>query len=185
MPINIILLLDSSGSMSSMGNEPVEAINKFITDQKLQMEEGSDDKVTLYTFSNVINPIFRDVPLADCKEFKDYHPNGCTALYDCIDQAIKNVENKEIPTVMVIVTDGQDNSSKLSANQAKQLMDEMRNKHTWNILFLAKGEDAFEEQQKLGIARGSTTEFGETLECAMSSFVSSAVTKERARVSRK
>lgn len=175
--MNIILVLDKSGSMQSMGSEPVESVNNFI--RKQQAEEGINANITLYTFSNEINCVFKNVPLSECKEFKDYDPSGCTALYDAINQAIDSVENKENPTVMVIVTDGEDNSSKISAVKIKERMNELREKQGWKILFLAKGEDAFAEQEKLGVKSGVGFRERGGLESAMC-FVSSTVSSFRA-----
>ena len=90
---DILFLLDESGSMSSMGNEPVDAVNKFIDDQKVAM---GDDGATfsLWKFNSTVIKLIDDVPLKDVEEFCDFKPKGLTSLYDAIGNAIDTKKKK-------------------------------------------------------------------------------------------
>jgi len=110
---DIMFLLDESGSMESMGKEPVQAVNKFIQDQQKTM---GDDGATfsLWKFNSTVVKLIDDVPLQQVKEFTDFRPDQMTALYDAIGQAIKNksLKEKHDDVICVILTDGLDNQSK-------------------------------------------------------------------------
>jgi hypothetical protein len=63
---DIIFLLDESGSMDTMGKEPVQAVNKFIEDQKSIL---GDDGATfsLWKFNSTVTKLIDDIPLKDVK----------------------------------------------------------------------------------------------------------------------
>jgi len=200
--VNLILVLDRSGSMESMGKEPVQSMNNFIKKQQMDQKGNSNMNITLYTFANDIKCVFKNVPLRECKEFTEYFPNGGTALYDCLKQAIDeagitttvtttvttnvttttttSVTTQADKNILVIITDGQDNASKVSASEIKTKMTELRDKHNWQIVFLAKGEDAFTESGnvgcvnnvKLGSSRGNMARAMESLSMGITNYCS-------------
>jgi len=149
---DIVFILDESGSMGSMGCEPVQAMNQFIRDQQ---KTGGKSHFTLYTFNNKCRKIYDNKPLEDIKEYKDYDPEGCTALYDCIGIAIseKMETNRKENVVFVIITDGQDNSSKkYSCSQIKELIATQETKYNWQVVYLAANQDAFAVGSAMGLS---------------------------------
>ena len=120
--IDIIALLDESGSMSSMAHEPEEAINNFIQDQKKANEDGT---FSLWTFNNKVTKIMDDESLKDIKPYKNFRPGGMTALYDAIGNAItlKLTKKNKNNVVCLIVTDGHENSSReFNSAQIKKMI---------------------------------------------------------------
>ena len=151
---NIIFLLDESGSMNSMGQEPVQAVNKFIQEQKTSLE---DDGATfsLWKFNSTVKKVIDDIPLKDVGEFIDFLPNDMTALYDAIGNAITTKKNKSNydNVICIILTDGLDNSSvEYNLVNINSMIKEMETQHNWKFVYLGANQDAFEVGSKMCMA---------------------------------
>ena len=152
---DILFILDESGSMSSMGIEPVQAVNKFIDDQKVAM---GDDGATfsLWKFNSTVVKLIDDVPLKDVKEFSDFEPKNMTALYDAIGHAIDNKKKKNSfdNVVCIILTDGLENSStEYSAANIRSIIKDMEENHNWKFVYLGANQDAFAVGGAMGVGR--------------------------------
>ena len=151
---HIVFLLDESGSMASMGIEPVQAVNKFIQDQKSSLgDDGST--FSLWKFNTVVRKVIDDIPLKDVVEFDDFLPNDMTALYDAIGSAINTKKNKASydNVICIILTDGLDNSSvEYTLSNIKSMINEMETKHNWKFIYLGANQDAFTVGSKMGMA---------------------------------
>jgi uncharacterized protein YegL len=148
---NILFLLDESGSMSSMGAEPVQAVNKFIQEQKSTL---GDDGATfsLWKFNTTVSKVIDDIPLKDVVEFIDFLPNDMTSLYDAIGSAIKNKVSYD-NVICIILTDGLDNSSvEYTLSNVKSMINEMETKHNWKFVYLGANQDAFTVGSRMGMA---------------------------------
>ena len=150
---DILFILDESGSMSSMGIEPVQAVNKFIDDQKAAM---GDDGATfsLWKFNNNVVKLIDDVPLKDVEEFSDFKPKGVTSLYDAIGHAIDTKKKKKSfdNVVCIILTDGLENNSKeYSFRKICRMIKDMKENHNWNFVYLGANQDAFEVGSAMGV----------------------------------
>ena len=157
---DLIVLLDASGSMKSMGAEPVQAMNTFIKEQ--QKADIKESLFSLYTFASDIRKIYDRVDLSTVVEYKNYHPDGMTRLFDCIKQAITdNQERKNV--VFVIITDGDDTASqKCRAGEAKQLIATREKDYNWQLVFLGANESSFKAGNDLGIAPVATAKYSQT-----------------------
>lgn len=148
---DIILLLDSSGSMQDMGDEPVQALNGFINDQK---ELKTDTLFSLYTFNTDVKVVYKNIPLTLVPEYKDFQPERMTSLFDCIKQAVedKMATNRHKNVVMVIITDGQDTCSKTKKEETIQLIKTQEKEHNWQFIYLGANQDSFKMAAGLGIS---------------------------------
>jgi hypothetical protein len=62
--------------------------------------------------------------------------------------------------IFVVVTDGEENSSKeFSKARIKQMIDKRQKKDNWQFTFLGADQDAFAEGGGMGIAAGGTANF--------------------------
>ncbi len=155
--IDIIFILDKSGSMQSMGVEPVDSVNQFINSQK---ELKDNTKFTLYTFNDKTHLIIDDKPLEVVGPFAydEYIPSNMTALYDAIGEAINKKKNSDRNknVVMVILTDGEENCSKKYTSKVIQRMTkEMEEEYNWKFIYLGANQDAFKVGTKMGISNSS------------------------------
>ena len=164
-PRDIIFILDESGSMNSMGNEPVEAVNTFVNEQK---EIDNESTMTLYTFNSNVTIVYDDVLIKNIKKFsKDkYNPSSLTALYDAICIAIKNKLNKEKNknVICVILTDGLENcSSEYSNEDVIKMIDKAKTEYNWTFIYLGANQDVFKVGSGLGLNKQNCSEFDSTL----------------------
>lgn len=115
-----LIVVDESGSMSSIYDQALDGMNETLTTCKL-MEESNpelEQRVTLVTFDSGHYKVHYDnVKAADTAPLtkKDYRPGGCTPLYDAIGKSVStlNAQAEEGDAVLVtIITDGMENASK-------------------------------------------------------------------------
>jgi hypothetical protein len=182
---DILFILDESGSMSSMGIEPVQAVNKFIDEQKVAM---GDDGATfsLWKFNSTVVKLIDDVPLKDVEEFSDFEPKDMTSLYDAIGHAIntKKKKNSFDNVVCIILTDGLENSStEYSAANIRSMIKDMEENHNWKFVYLGANQDAFAVGGSMGVGRCAqyTCDLGQMI--GITREVSEAVTSYRAQSS--
>lgn len=113
--IDILLILDASGSMYNLREDTIGAFNKFIADQR---REPGEAYVTLATFDNTFAQRYQAVPIADVSLLDEAgymggHGNS-TALLDAVGKQIVEYEMLPIKadkTMFVIDTDGLENAS--------------------------------------------------------------------------
>jgi len=149
---SILIILDKSGSMQSMGDAPITSINEFIEEQK-----KTDDNalLTMYTFSTNFQRVYDNVPLSQVPQFTDFEPDGTTSLYDTIQEAIMNKLNgpHSRDVVCVILTDGMDNTSQnCDLRAAAQLIARVQAESNWHFIYLGANQDSFTSAQRLSIS---------------------------------
>jgi len=163
MNIYNVIILDESGSMSSIYKETLQSINEVLGGIRKNQEEypGQQHNVTLVTFEgNGIKGIKtrRDrVPVEKVGNIteKDYRPGGCTPLYDAMGQTLNRLEGlvREGDRVMAtIITDGYENSSEeYSGATVKSLVARLREKG-WVFAYIGANQDAVEVARDLNIS---------------------------------
>jgi hypothetical protein len=98
------LILDETGSMASMKEEPVQSVNAYV---KIQKQSGFDVNIRIVRFAQVIKDMTRNVSDPEL-EIDDYDPDGMTALIDTVIYVILTATEAQH---VLITTDGDDNSS--------------------------------------------------------------------------
>ena len=99
MNIYNVIILDESGSMSSIYNATLTSMNEVLSGIRRNQEEFPEQRhyVTIVTFEgNGIQGVKtrRDrVPIETVAPFteKDYRPGGCTPLYDAMGQSLSTL----------------------------------------------------------------------------------------------
>lgn len=151
--IEIITILDRSGSMQGLHSDSVGQFNQYI---KTQQEAGVKAKVTLVAFDDKVERIIDRVKLADVKPVKDsdFPPRGMTALCDAIGQTLAMAKDK--PTVVLIMTDGHENrSTEYTSAQIKEMVEE-KEKSGWEFQFFGAGIDAISTGSAIGIRNATS-----------------------------
>ncbi len=138
--MKVYLLLDASGSMDTIWDEAVGSINGYA--------KGLPDNAALevIAFSSGI-PFhkLRDGVAGTWKDIRttDLRPLGGTPLYDAFMDLAKAAEDYNDPnTVLVVMTDGQENSSRRHA--ATHVKDKITalEERKWPVVFLGANFDA-------------------------------------------
>lgn len=149
--LSILFIMDESGSMSVMGDEPLQGINNFYKKQN----ESGEFMSTLCLFNTEVkfvhkNIIGKDIPMLTNY---DYKPNGMTALYDAIGESVNfQLEQNPKNVLAVILTDGEDNSSqKYTKRDIKKLLNKMETENGWKIMYLGANQDSFKVANGIGV----------------------------------
>lgn len=143
--INLILILDISGSMEPNWPTLIDAVNKLIEEQKQQKDDTSI-VVSLWTFNQTYQMLFDKVAIQDFEPLSHdiTKPNGSTALFDAVGHIITKYSSADIANAIVaVVTDGQDNASKkVTKHDVKKLVDQQKEKG-WTFIFFGANQDSF------------------------------------------
>jgi len=162
---DIILILDESGSMDSQRHTMVNNVNELISEQKrlLSRLDMAPERVNMhiYRFASTVKDAI-SMPLVSFPKFtdSDYVPDGMTALYDAIGTVLQRFHDSKNKTVLVIATDGQENSSKeykLPTIQAKLTA---KKAEGWSVIYLSETLDTKEQGKRLGVSDCSNVAVG-------------------------
>ena len=157
----IVFILDRSGSMAGLEDDTIGGFNAMIEKQKKQ--DGLC-WVSTVLFANESKVIHDRVRLEEVRPMteEDYRVGGCPALIDAIGDAIRHVSNihryarpEDVPahTVFVITTDGMENASRrYSAQEMRRKIEQQKEAHGWEFLFIGANIDAVETAGRFGIA---------------------------------
>jgi hypothetical protein len=148
---NIVMLVDSSGSMYSIKDDIIGSVKGFLDNQK---ELADDTELTLIKFDMDPTVIYSKVQLANATPLDNhnYVPSGSTSLYDAIGEAIHLHEGDD-KVLMVIVTDGEENTSKKFTKHSITRLIEEKKEEGWNFIFLANNLDTSRGGTDIGITR--------------------------------
>lgn len=179
-----LIILDESGSMSSIYNESLSAMNETITSiRNLQNTYPEQHHfVSIITFEGTGETaikVRRDrVAIEKVEEFteKDYCPGSYTPLYDAMGYSInhldKNISDKDA-VMVTIITDGMENASQYySGKQIKTLVSRQRKKG-WTFAYIGANQDAIEVANEINISNAinfeATTEGIENMNIRLNS----------------
>ncbi|MFM1769024.1 MAG: hypothetical protein RJA22_1553 [Verrucomicrobiota bacterium] len=157
---DITLVVDRSGSISSIHKSLLAGINQFLAEQA---KEAGRARISLVRFDDQYEPVWERIPLSEVLPLQDGDlvPRGGTALYDAMGRTLERTHdyiNQLAPAdrpervVMAVFTDGHENSSRRFTHATLQdLIGRRRQKDDWQILFLAASPDVVEEARHLGV----------------------------------
>ena len=152
-PTEIVLVVDRSGSMSSIKEDAEGGLNAFV---KEQAELEGECHITLLQFDTEHEVVWNRVPVAEAPEYT-LNPRGCTALRDAIAQGAALLRDglshapEDSLGVLVIITDGLENSSQeISHEQLIEIMEDCK-KQEWGVIYLGANQDAVKEGSKMSI----------------------------------
>lgn len=159
--IDIIFLLDRSGSMHGVEKDTIGGFNSFIEDQKKKEVKA---KVTTILFDHGYEVLYKRKDLYEVGELteNEYYVRGSTALLDAIGRTILTMD-KEIDNevLFVITTDGYENSSR---EFTKEQIKNMIASHSWEFIYLGADIDSYREAAKIGIRHDRTANYKKTKE---------------------
>lgn len=157
-------ILDKSGSMESVRESTISGFNEYI--KTLKKDSKSEYEFTLTLFDTLVTQPVLACPIKQVKDLtkESYKPDGMTALYDAVCSTIKGIEvKKNQKAICIIMTDGQENSSKeYTQVQMKAMIDERTKKGNWTFVYLGANQDSYAEAQKFGIATMNVSNFNST-----------------------
>lgn len=157
--VEILVILDRSGSMSSIRDEAIGGFNNFLTSQ--QAVKGAAN-LTLVLFDDQYEVPVDGVKVKEVKPLtqETFVPRGMTAMNDAIGKALTTLEAKNPKkAVICILTDGAENASKEYTQVQVQEKVKAAEARGWEVVFLAANIDAKQTGAQLGILRGASMNF--------------------------
>lgn len=155
-----LIILDESGSMSTVRDETISGCNEtLISIRNLQKEQPDVRQfVSIFCFdSSHSRYIFHDTPIDEVRDMTrdDYCPNTCTPLYDAIGytvlQLFRKINRKEAKGNVTIITDGYENASrKWKLSLVQELIATLKQKG-WVFSFIGANIDVESTANSLGI----------------------------------
>jgi len=190
--VELVFVLDKSGSMAGFEEDTVGGFNAMIEKQKGEGEGMI--YVTAVLFSTATELFYDRVPIDEISPMKraDYCVGGCTALYDAVGETVEHIsrihkyarrEDKPARTVFVITTDGMENASRhYTHSKVRRLIEQKTKQDGWEFIFLGANMDAEEVAEDIGIRRSRAATYRQTGEgigrcfCSVSRMVRDIVT---------
>ena len=166
--IDLVMILDESGSMHSLTSDTIGGYNAMVEKQR---KSGTDVSVTTVLFNNKETTLYDRKPIADVPQLteKEYAPNNMTALLDATGntlnrmKAVKGINDKGNKVIVVLITDGMENASKeYKRADVKQIISDLQEKQGWEFIFLGANIDAAAEAGSLGINRNNAVKYKNT-----------------------
>jgi hypothetical protein len=176
MDHQVYVVLDRSGSMASCIQDTLDGLRYFLE----SLEDSA--RVTLLLFNQTTEVVYRDAPKENWVPLtpQKYRPHGGTALMDAIGETIKMAEiheprswadQEDNAVTIVILTDGDENSSKAYTPAHVADLINYRRTQEWNFVFLGPVEERlFERADALNIPRSAVLAYTrETVDTAICS----------------
>lgn len=151
--VDLVYILDRSGSMVGLMNDAVGGFNTYVEGQKQVLGEAY---LTLVAFDHEYKVIYDRVPLAQVKELSasDVQPRGTTALLDTIGTTIGKFQ-EDWNVAFTIMTDGYENASTEFSKEAIKTLVESRTTGGWQFSFVGAGVDNFADARAMGFQADS------------------------------
>jgi hypothetical protein len=147
----VVIVLDRSGSMGSIMDATVKGFNTFINEQK--NAEGKAF-ITLIQFDDRYEINYKSTPVEEVIDLvvgETFVPRGMTALHDAIGKTINEL-NTDRDVTFVIITDGEENSSREYTGEAvKKMIKSCENDKQWKFVYLGANQDAVIVAKNYGI----------------------------------
>jgi hypothetical protein len=156
--VHSYILLDRTGSMEPIWSEALSSVNAY-ADGLASLDGGPrvDADITLAVFDaqdGLQFDVLREgVDAEDWNDVtnREVNPRGMTPLYDAIGRIVSLAEkDKPEKAVLVIMTDGEENSStEMTKKAAKAALDRVRAKG-WEVVFLGAEFSNFDDAEGVG-----------------------------------
>ena len=161
----LMLIVDRSGSMSSIRDDMVGGLTTLVEEQKKQPGLFT---ISMVSFDNQVELQHQMATPGSVKI--ELEPRGGTALCDAMGFGLNTMQSnidalpdhaKPETVQIVVVTDGAENSSsEYTGKTVKQLVTEKTTQQNWDIVFLGANQDAVMKAAELGIERDRSMTYG-------------------------
>jgi len=160
------IIVDQSGSMADCIPATLSTVNEQLdTIKSLAKKFPEQEVLTGITFFNTeMDQLYFCDPVEKLHRVstEDYSPNGMTALLDTVGQTIlalngkveREIKNNEASVVVIIITDGYENSSKhFNHGKIKSMIGELESTKLWSFSYYGADMNDISDATKMGIRR--------------------------------
>lgn len=153
--MDIVFLLDRSGSMGGIEDDTIGGYNSYIESQK-----KNNVKVTTVLFDDKYEMLHERCDIKNVKPLnnKTYYVRGCTALLDAIGKTINYMDKEKAKKVIfIITTDGLENASR---EYTRDKIKEMIKSHNeWEFMYIGADIDSYAEGSSIGISEKNISSY--------------------------
>lgn len=179
-PTVVVCILDRSGSMLSIKDATISGFNEYLSGLRRDTETQYLFSLTLFD-SMTLERRHHLVPISEVPPLTGdtYRPGASTPLYDAVVETVE-AEHAELakrgernPVLVVIMTDGEENSStKHDESCLRQVVSSLEKggKGDWTFTYLGANQDAWAVAQKWGFAKNNTLTWDATPQAAAATF---------------
>ena len=160
-----LIIVDESGSMGGLERVTVSGINETIATIRKAQEDFADKQqhfLTLVCFderNGGVPPVRTHIdamPIASVSDFHDYHPTGCTPLFDAMGQSLTRLhelikDDENATAVVTVITDGLENASREWSGEALRQLIERLKEEGWVFSYMGSCHDVVEVTRNLSI----------------------------------
>jgi uncharacterized protein YegL len=164
--VEIVIVLDRSGSMSLIKNDMEGNFKTFLEEQKNQI--GVEKFITLYQFDSEHEKVYELVNIKDIDSLT-LTPRGATALLDALGNAINSVgqrlnktseDEKPENVIFLVITDGEENASReFNSTKIKEMVELQQKIYNWKFVFFGANQDAVLNGSKYGFSGTTSMSF--------------------------
>ncbi len=166
--ILVSFIQDRSGSMSNVWEETLSGFKTYV--EGLQADQLKDNEIeylfSLTTFDTQIETphIGTAIASVDGAILKQHGPRGGTALYDAVGKTLQAIDDDKNLTfdkaIVVIVTDGEENSSReWSKDALHAAIDERIKRGNWTFTYLGTQPETWDAASSLGVGVGASATY--------------------------
>lgn len=161
---DLLIVQDCSGSMLGIKQDAEGGLKYFL--DTIKATEDVETIVWFYEFSNDRRAVYEAVPIAEVEDYV-LRPSGGTALFDAVGQTIEGyiehiseLSEDERPdrVQLVIVTDGEENSSRHYNAPVIRTMVKMVLATGWDVVYIGTDED-LTQAKAMGIPMASSVSY--------------------------
>jgi hypothetical protein len=178
---DIHFVLDRSGSMWDCKGDTMGGFNSFLASQR--EDPSGECCMSLHQFDHEYITTYANKSMMDVENLTDetFVPRGQTALLDAIGRTIKEISDSPSKKIIVILTDGEENSSREYTYKHISDLISMKEKDGWQFMFLGANQDAIQTASGLGIRAGGAMTYAQTPQNVDACFrgLSSAISRNR------
>ena len=165
------IIVDKSGSMSSCIRDTINGFNDQLKRIQGMEKEFPDQEILigLSLFNDEVSHIKIVQPLSTVSALNElnYIPSGCTALLDAIgktavllEECEGNLSSIPITFVVVILTDGHENSSvSYNLKQVREIIQRLEATGKWTFSFIGATLDAVDVAEQMAIKAQNSFHF--------------------------
>ncbi len=160
--VELVFILDKSGSMSGLESDTVGGFNSMLQEQK---KLDGEVLVSTVLFNNYSRVLHNRLPINEIEELtvSDYRVGGATALLDALGNSIQKIrkvyadtlrEERASKVIFMITTDGMENASReYDYNSVQRLIHKSKEEYDWEFVFIGANIDSVKEAARIGISK--------------------------------